>query len=332
LRSLLKYSFRFIAILSASLLFLEVFLRLTGVAQPLWTEINPNKGKLFSLNENFAFYNEGFSLTNSDKRGLTSFLSDQEDSKTFTFYGDSYTEAHQVFKRHHFLNHIRDSLGRFNCINLSMSGFDFTDNYARYLLFDTALNSSHAFFFLSDDDFDQDDTDPFIPTLKLVEDNLELKVLNEQALNSPQVKWLLPMIQNSALLYLIRNAFRQVEQGNTSDILFDGLFTFNEKEEKKDLSTEISPVVIKILRNWDRRNCTIIYRGKRPISKEYKNLLQAYQIPLIDLEAALRRTYKGDVSELYYHKGTNQSGHWNVKAHVLIGKILTDKFARRFRP
>ncbi len=325
----MKHSVQFLLALSVGAIVLELFLRLTGIAQPLWTEIDLEKGKLFKSNEELVFYNEGFSLLESDENGFVSFKSNKEGARRFNFYGDSYSEAHQVFKRHHFLHHLSTKSIPYDCVNLSMSAFDFSDSYARYLIFDSILEADHSFFFLSDDDFDQDDTDPFIPTVHENEDDLALFVLDKNALQSPKIKWLLPLLRNSALLHLARSAYRQVESGNTIEILFDGLLTSPEVNTPK--SIEISPVIQKILTNWNRRNCTIVYRGKRPMPKEYRNLLQAYQIPLIDLEQALRRQLKGKVKDLYFHKGTNTSGHWNVEAHALIADILYEKISRRFK-
>ncbi len=317
-------------VLVLCLMFLELFLRVSGIAQPLWTEIDNTKGKRFQVNEHFSFYNEGFSLTDSDESGFTTFNSDRKESIKLNFYGDSFSEGHQVFKRHHFLNLIANRKKAFDCVNLSMSGFDFSDTYARYMMFDSVLNPDHSFFFLSDDDFEQDDSDPFIPTVHLDQGKLKLSQVNEKALLLPKVKWILPALQNSALLNMVRNGYRQVEQGNTKEIIFDGLLT-KENLIVQPKKPVIAPVVQEILNNWNRRNCTIIYRGKKVMPKKYKKLLQAYQIPLIDLENLLRRNYKGNIEDLYYHKGTDSKGHWNLEAHSLIADILYEKLTFKFK-
>jgi len=325
----LRILFKHIATIVLSLVLIELILRLTGIVQPLWTVVDKDNGKLFKTKENLIFYNEGFSLTQSDGNGFVSYDSNKEGAKTLTFYGDSYSEAHQVFYRHHFLHALSNKKVPLDCINLSMSDFDFTDSYARYMIFDSILSSDHAYFFLSDDDFDQDDTDPFIPSVHLENEQLKLSDIDSLSLESSKVKYIAPLLRKSALLYLIRNAIRQIEMGNSLEILFDGQFTKKVSDEAPDQI--ISPVVYKILRNWDRRHCTIIYRGKRPMSKEYLDILQSYQIPLINLEQELRKRYNGRYEDLYYHKGTGQSGHWNLEAHQLISTILYEKLNRRFR-
>lgn len=307
------------------ILILELFLRVAGVQQPLWTEIDPVYGKLFKADVPMTFYNEGFSLTDSDKSGFTSFRSSSESTNIFTFYGDSYPEAHQVFKRHHFLKGIQENFENVYAINLSMSGFDFSDSYTRYLLFDSTLKSDHAFFFLSDDDFEQDDDDPYIPTIKLKDGELNLQ--NNFAVNAGATthKYILPLLRKSSLAYLFRRAVQQYKSRDLISILTGG--RWHDIKIIKERPVSIDPVFYSIFKQWDRKHCTVIYRGKKPIPKEYQKLLQAYQIPFFDLEKALRlKCQGGNIEDLYYHKGTRQFGHWNIDGHRLIAEILSERF------
>ena len=294
---------------------IDVIFQQSKIISGLHVEVD-EKGSYFRPNVHTFFFNEGVGIQYTDSNGLVVYNKGKDE--VWNIYGDSYIEGLQVFQRHHFVNTLA-SEKNVTIRNFAQSSMNFETMYARYFYEKDHYPAAKHIFFISSDDFDSDDVGDFLALPKFNHQN-QLTENTSFTYQESLKRKLERTFNNSSSLMLAKSDLRQVKNGQTAAILFDKFYC-------KSKETSVYPDLVKpnrvvqLLKQLKQEpNIIWVYRGKAPMSERYRLLFKEAEIPIIDLELAMRQSKEKET--FYYHKVTQTYGHWNREGHQFVSDFL----------
>ena len=307
------------------IIFAELFLRFSHIISLNSTEWTTKGARLMS-NKTFVNFNEGFGISRSNSQSIIAeedFRFKNKDKIRIAVMGDSYIEGFQLFSRHHFVNIMKDRIEEdsecnVEILNFGRSGFNINDNYCEYNTEVKKYSPDLTFCFVSDEDFYKlrsSRTRPFVE-----KENNQLKI-NYDYLESTSFKKIIKtrFVRNKFyLLSLLKRAAAVPKTQSLSKILFDKLYTVEEKPVKRITPEHTDPFILEILSSLNDQNVIIVATDN--LSEEYETYLKENHIPYLRLKDVLGE----DNEKNHYWKATNKYGHWNHYAHRMIGRYLSD--------
>lgn len=309
-------------------LFFEIFLHTAGILSPVM-KIDSRKGERFYPNNmvNSLFMNEGFGLSRTNSQGwLGKDMMDNIDADiSIAVIGNSFVASQQVFTRNKFLVVAEDHVNK-ELSNDNTSFYNFGKKQVQLgeILFIKEevvkeYNPEYIIVFLNERNFVTKKSGRMVPFYEFEDDHL---VLNSSFNKSSTFKLYnkLGFLSKSSLIFLgyrVKNKSR-----NTPKILFDKLYPTEKYEEKdiKDQNISISPSDKKIIKELSLDDRIIFL-----LDLSAENALQIRSLvsrsPVINFKKSLMAMKNNDVDP-YYWEVSDIEGHWNNRAHKIIGKEL----------
>tara|TARA_B110000908_G_C10242895_1_gene447057 strand:+ start:1463 stop:2503 length:1041 start_codon:yes stop_codon:yes gene_type:complete len=326
-----------IIILVLSVLALDIYLSAVGAVSLSEYEFNPKTGIRFRNFDNQIIFNEGFAIKSYNSKEL--YNDDNSTKKSFriALVGDSYVKSDQVFERHHFGQIMKNNLAietPIEVLNYGYNGSDLKQMYITQKVIVDPTNPDLILYFLSNQDLQVNSfNDPLLPQISDSGNKLEIVCdFPEQISKSYQVTNTIK--QHSSIVNLALNSIKQYKTNGILPALLGKFYyqpSLSEKDQlhkdsghSKTPSTEVSHLMEKIIQDIDESKVIFVNRDKAKLSNDILALIKANNIPLIDLSPALGDSINNQ-SNYYYWKVSDQTGHWNKKAHQEIGTYLASE-------
>ena len=330
IKSIIYFCFAFLLIG----LFFEIFLNTAGILSPVM-KIDSRKGERFYPNImiNSLFMNEGFGLSRTNSQGwLGKDPMDKMDTDiSIHVIGNSFVASQQVFTRNKFLAVAEDHVNK-ELPDYQTSFYNFGKKQVQLgeILFlkeevVKEYNPEYIIVFLNERNFVIKKSSRMVPFYEYKDDHL---VLNSSFNKSSTFRLYnkLGFLSNSSLIFLgyrVKNKLR-----NAPKILFDKLYPTKKHEEMdvKDQTISISPSDKKIIEELsldDRIIFLLDFNAEN--ASQIRSLVS--QSPIINFKKSLMAMKNNDVDP-YYWKVSEIEGHWNNKAHKIIGKELGENMIK----
>ena len=283
-------------------------------------------------NVKLTLFNEGFFWGSSNDDG---FLGDKLSRKTennIFLIGDSYVEGFQLFQRHHFMTHLKNTLKNilgvgYSVINRGIGEQNLSDSYIS--LRNIFADSSTFIIFINPDQLHMKSyvsvKKPFV--------YLENERLNIATGYKNERKYEIYKQINSAFLRFtifqsVKLIINKIILGQHIEILFGKLNSFisiesNNNAIKENYKQNISEINKRILLDLNNRG-NVFPVFMRKTTKSQRIWLEQNNIKNIDLDIPLS-DLKNNGIDPYYWNITNMKGHWNHDAHKSIGEYLAYK-------
>jgi len=324
IKSIIYFCFAFLLIG----LFFEIFLHTAGILSPVM-KIDSRKGERFypNITINSLFMNEGFGLSKTNSLGwLGKNPIDRIDTDiSIAVIGNSFVASQQVFTRNKFLavaeDHVNKELSDFNTSFYNFGKKQVQLGEILFIKKEVAkeYNPEHIIVFLNERNFVIKKSSRMVPYYEYKDDQL---VLNSSYNKSSTFRLYnkLGFLSNSSLIFLgyrVKNKLR-----NAPKILFDKLYPTGESEDNdvKGQTISISPTDKRIIEELSMDDRVIFLLD---LSTENASQIRSLvdQSPIINFNKPLMAMKNNEVDP-YYWKVSKIEGHWNNKAHKIIGKEL----------
>ena len=333
---MIKQIFLFVISFILVLLLSEIFIRTSHLSSVSSTEFYEDIGRGRSKNLPYLYFNEGFGIGKFNEfRYIGKAYPPLKKKKTIriVLLGDSYVESFQIFERDYFgriaenyLNNKYPEL-KFEFLNFGRSGFDIGDIYAYQKTFVDKFNPDFILYMISNGDLEPKYTDPLRPKTIVENDSLkisfdfdyyEIDIFNKTKF----------LTQNSAIFNMLNNGRKKTKTIPLFAILLDKIYYWFNPENKtntdhfeQEKKYQINPVTKRIITSIDNNKIIIVNRDMKQLPKKFIQLCNNEGFKYIDLSMSLNLMKKnGDDPNEW--KITNKRGHWNQKAHKVVGKEI----------
>ena len=324
----------------SAMLLLEVYVRGGRIESTLNTDVDRNIGRIRKANAQYVYYNEGMSIGEFNRYGyIGPEYHPQKPANTLriALLGDSYTEGLYMSEERHFRSLLEEALQQkfpaknIQLLNFGRSGFDLSDMYAYEKNFVSRFHPDVTLYLINPFDFIQRNTDPLVPYWYLENDSLELNMDFVRSNEHQSYQMMKGILQRSALLQMVKNAYNLAKSDQASSIVLDKLAP--EKEDKlthfkknyriEDITQQkVSQAIVNRLAT--RRDVVIINRDREQWPREIVRWAGVDSSRFVDMGALFTRLdQKGHDAQ--YWKATNQIGHWNIKTQEYVTTFLLNK-------
>lgn len=321
-------------------LFFELFLRFTEISLPSFVYDSPKFGRIHKPGADyFNILAEGFGMGEVNKLGyLGPAYPKHRDKNTLriAMVGDSFVEGIQVFDRQHYRHILEDKLSRLlnkkvEVLNFGVGGYNLRDIYIDIKQRLLTYNPNIILVFIRAGNFVQGDQNPG-PDLKLVNDSLVIEY-NYKNTKQYKLRKKFQILRDYSIGNLIKESYEEYYRKNYEKILlgkFYDLFystaSSNDDEENDNIPDnhyKINKVILEKISDYDNssRKIFIVKSTKYPGS--YDDLVSKLHLSEIELDSLLFNYSKG-TDILNYWKGSGRTGHWNQRAHSVIGNYLAN--------
>lgn len=318
----------------------EIFIRTTHLASVSSTEFYDDIGRGRRKNLQYLYFNEGFG---AGKFNEFRYIGDaypperSENTVRIALIGDSFIESFQIFERDYFgkiaEDHLEDKYQtkQFEFLNFGRSGFDIADIYAYQKTLIEKFNPDFILYMLSNEDLEPLYSDPLRPKTIIKNDSLIISFnFNPQEIEVfEKTKFL---TQNSTIFNMLNNGKKKTKTTPFNAIILDKIyFWFNPESEctishSKHQKTEyqINSVTKKIIESLDTNKIIIVNRDLEEMPREFQKLCSNNGLKYFDLSTTLNSMKEHGIDPNEW-KVTKKSGHWNQKAHQILGKEIAMK-------
>lgn len=332
IKQIFLFSISFILILILS----EIFIRTTKLAVVSYSEFYDDIGRGIRKNLNYLYFNEGFGVGKFNEYryiGESNPLKKSDNTIRVALMGDSYVESFQIFERDYFgeiaenylENEYRDQ--HFEFLNFGRSGFDIADIYAYQKTFVDKFSPDFILYLISNEDLEPKYTDALRPRTIIENDSLiiSFNFVPREVEIFENTKFL---TQNSTILNMLNNGRKKTQTIPMLAILLEKIyFWFNPEHKLETILSEqakeykIDPVTSRIIKSLDTEKVIIVNRGLQELPQEFQKLCIDNGFNYFDLseKLVLMKDLGDDPIEW---EVTNKSGHWNHKAHEVVGEEI----------
>jgi len=314
----------------------ELFIRTTRLASVLPNEFYEDIGRGRRKNLDYVFFNEGFGIGKfNEYRYIGKPGAPQKNKNTLRciLMGDSNVESFQVFERHYFgviaENYLKEKYPdkEFEFLNFGRSGFDLADIYTYQKTFADYFDPDYILYMISSGDLVPKYSDPLRPKAVIENDSLQISLDFDptEIKDFERTKYLL---QHSSILNMGANGLKKIRITPIFSILLDKVYlwflpgnTINTIEADYSKEFEMDPVTERIIKSLDTNRIIIINRGLQELPREFETLCKNQGLMYFDLsDKFISMKERGDDPNEWVI--TNKTGHWNHKAHTVIGKEI----------
>jgi hypothetical protein len=330
---ILKNTTLFTIIFVFTLTILDLFIRYAGISQPLIYRYDSLHGRVFIENSEYTMTTEGFAMGTINDYGYIG--PGYEEERTpgklrISLLGDSYVEGFQHFDRNHFRAVMERELSEkygleAEVLNFGRFGYNLLNNYTLSKSLVERFNPDITFIFLSAEDIWDTTIASGLPRPYLNNNEIEIELSTVPRGRALLNRNFLSMV--SPTVMMVRNCMTLIGKGETSSILFgkfSGLFNSSApvQNENKDEIKPLSPIGKRILEMLAQKSGTVIvYRDHIPLPPEIEKSITGTGVTFISLPETLSRKDE----YLFFIDKTGNKGHWNIKAHQLIGQYLAGR-------
>lgn len=333
-KQIILFSITFILILVLS----EIFIRTSNLASVSSTEFYKDIGRGRRTNLNYLYFNEGFGIGKFNEYRYIGKPNAPEKSKNtirVALIGDSYVESFQIFERDYFgkiaENYLENKYPKkhFEFLNFGRSGFDIADIYAYQKTFIEKFNPDFILYMISNGDLEPKYSDPLRPRTIIENDSLVVSFnFKQQEIEVfEKTKFL---TQNFSILHMLNNGRKKTKTTPFFAILLDKIyFWFNSENDsilfhsvQQVAEYQINPVTKKIIESLDTNKIIIVNRDLQELPSQFERLCVDNGFDYFDLSKNLN-LMKEQGNDPNEWKVTKKMGHWNQKAHKVIGKEIS---------
>jgi len=333
IKQIFLFSISFISIFILS----EIFIRTSNLASVSSTEFYNDIGRGRRTNLNYLYFNEGFGIGKFNEYryiGKSNTLKKNKNTIRIALIGDSYVESFQIFERDYFGEIAENYLEniylekQFEFLNFGRSGFDIADFYAYQKTFVEKFNPDFILYMISNGDLEPKYTDVLRPRTIIKNDSLIISFnFKQQEIEMfEKTKFL---IQYSSILHMLNNGRKKTKTTPFFAILLDKIyFWFNPENESTMFHSEqqvveyqLNPVTKKIIESLDTNKIIIVNRDLKELPSRFERLCIDNGFNYFDLSKKLNlmKEQGNDPNEWNI---TKKRGHWNQKAHTVVGKEI----------
>jgi hypothetical protein len=334
----LKNIVLFVVTILALLLYIEIYLRWSGVSNPSYVYDNDIVGRTHNKDYNIIITGaEGFCIDKVNKYGYVGPDYPKERNTSairIALLGSSYIEGLQVFRRNRFSTIFEQELTKklnhpVEVLNFGIGGDDFRGMYTRYQKLVKAYNPDYVLFIIQGESLLRRKTIPS-PDLMIENDSL---VFNYDFLKSSEsgVRHRFRLLREFGLGNLVKEAFEVYYTGRLPKIVLDNFYIEPEKNNVKknnNDSTKFYELNSKIVESLFKENknsrFTNLIIEMEEIPTIYSTLLDSINFPRILLYQDLKQ-YKPE--DLNFWRASGIMGHWNNFAHRVVGETLADEIS-----
>lgn len=330
----------FLFFLLITLVFFEFYFGLTEISEPSHYKLDEKLGYVLEPSENVMLIEEGLYIGGSNIYGYWAKPYPPErspNSLRIALMGSSYVAGLQLPERFHFREILENKLQqstneKVEVLNFGKSGQHFDRLLISYLEHVKKFNPDIVLVFVSPGTFYTRETE-IGPEFYIENDSIKISYeFNE----STQYKFLKSSesLRGMSLYSLIQKCWALYRKGETNRILFDKIYSlFKQKDSNSPINNnnpiednyyEINKAILKSFSEINKKGDTkIIVVEMEDIPETYKEIIARYNIPKIELYKYLKK-YEDNGYALHYWKATNELGHWNHIAQVLVGEFLAN--------
>jgi hypothetical protein len=338
--TIIKKISKTIFFLFITILFFEFFLRFTEITLPSFVYDSPKFGRIQKPGADyFNILAEGFGMGKVNKFGyLGPAYPKHKDQNTLriALVGDSFVEGIQVFDRQHYRHILEKKLSNLlnknvEVLNFGVGGYNLRDIYIDLRQRLLTYNPNIILIFIRAGNFFQNDKNPG-PDLELVNDSL---LIEYNYKNSKQYKLRkeFQILRDYSIGNLIKESYEEYYRKNYQKILFGRFYDLfyptispNEDEENDNIpdnNYKINKAILEKIRDYNSSSLKIFIVRTTKYQANYDNLISKLHLSVIELDSLLFKYSKG-TDILNYWKGSGRTGHWNQKAHSIIGNYLAN--------
>lgn len=333
-RKKIKNNFYTISTIIVLVLLFELYFRCTEIILPSFVYDNPELGRTHKEGSLVNLVGaEGFymgKINNFGYPGKEYPPAKKPNTFRIALIGDSYVEGFQLFERHHFARLLEKEINRISdkkieILNFGTGGADFRGMYLRYTKLAKKFNPDLTLFFLKNEDLLQKDAIP-MPEPKIVNDTIIYTELSIGDLAS-RLRNQFAIVRNYSVGNLFKEVFEVIYTGRFPAVFFDKIYFLlkNNNNENNSFPTQednfydFNKKIIELLsRGNNIKNKSLIVEVEK-LPENYNYLFNANKIKTLKLFEELN---KYSDYELKYWKASGKFGHWNQKAHLMIGNFL----------
>ena len=331
LKNIIQFLFTFILILFV----IEFYFRASGVRTPAYFYDSKILGRTQTPGrEIFKVDGHQFCIDKVNKYGYTGNgypLKKGKNTIRIALFGDSFTEALQVFRRNRFSTIMERELSKklkkkVEVLDFGLAGDDFRGMYFRYLKMGIKYNPDYSIFIVQGEAFYNKKQ---IPTPDIYLENDSLKISYAYIHNSAsKVRNEFELVRGSAIGNLFKDAYSAYSDGRLPSIILDKIYPFfkvnSDRPPDLDRFLKINKKIIDTLAYQNKIDYNKIVIVKMDtLTKFYENYLKIKNFPEIDLNKFLIQ--HGGKEKLNYWKAGKIIAHWNNFGHHLIGEFLARK-------
>jgi len=247
--------------------------------------------------------------------------------------GDSYVQSLEIFERNYFGTIAEDVLRKknpgtnFEFLNFGRASFNIGNMYAYQKLLVDKFDPDYCLYFISNSDLQPDYVTPLLPKTEIIGDSIIVSLdFNQGDISTySSTKFL---TQNFAIFNMLNNCRRIVKVKPIQAVLLEDIYTWMypdasyKKREVSDTSDfRLNPITKKIIADLDSARVILINRDYIALPSEFTNACKKRGIRYIDLSQTLGKM-KSDGNDPNKWEVTNKIGHWNLKAHGVLGKEI----------
>lgn len=313
------------------ILFMEFYLK-GGEIKTLYKTMNPLVGSTYQANADVHVNKEGFYLGKTNSYG---FIGDVENySKNnfnIAFFGDSFTEAFQLFEPFNFTSIIEKKLNnaqlaKVDVLNFGISNVLLKDIYIRKKTLASKFDIDLNVYFLDNIQF-VDYPEGVLNSLDLKFENDKIKVTESTSNSYLIYKKVSFLVDNSSCSNLFLDLYLLHKRGLVYKNIFDKFIqnksntVFDTGIVSKNMYDKMPIINSKILAELEKEKTVFIF--KESIEPEIKELLVQYKIPFLETKSTFDAIRDKGVNP-YYWERTQTIGHFNYEAHERIGAFISD--------
>lgn len=321
---------------------LEVYVRGGRIESTLNTDVDRKIGRVRKANAQYIYYNEGMSIGEFNEYGyIGPTYHPQKPANTLriALLGDSYTEGLYMSEDRHFRSLLEEAMQQqfpgknIQLLNFGRSGFDLSDMYAYEQNFVSQFDPDIVLYLIDPFDFIQRNTDPLVPYWYLENDSLKLNREFVGSSDHHSYQMVKGVLQQSALLQMLKNAYNLANSDQASSIVLDKLVPkqedvlshFKNNYRIEDITEQrVSQAIVRRLAA--RRNVIIINRGSSSWPREIVQWSGISPTRFVDMGPLFARLNRKGHQARYW-KATGQTGHWNVKTQEYVTTFLLNKLS-----
>ena len=322
-----------------TLILAELFLRWSGTSGPPIVRDDPELGRSLKPNVRYVFVNEGLSMGTINRYGYFGPAyprTKPDETIRVALLGDSYVAGFQLFDRHHFRSILESSLvsatgRRVEVLNFGFAGFNLERSYVYFSKFVRQFGADYTLFFIGADDFVEKDN-IFGPRCIMSHDSL---IITDDFRSSRafQKTWRLRFLRHFGLYSMHKKVLAIFQTGQTAHILFDKFYNKKSVPEHHEeaIPEDRRKILQAIVDELVRINGTItkvIFVIKRPIPEDIQRMICSRGIDCLDPSDQLDDLRAIGVDPFYW-QGSQRYGHWNHKAHQVIGNFLSAEISKK---
>lgn len=289
-------------------------------------------GSTYQANTAIHVNKEGLYLGKTNKYGFVGDIDNySKNNFNIAFFGDSYTEAFQLFEPYNFNSIIESKLSKvqntkIDVLNFGISNVLLKDIYIRKKTLASKFDIDLNVYII--------DNIQFVNYPEGVLNSLDLKLekdkikLVESSSNSYRFyKKICFLVDNSSYTNLILDLYLMYKRGFIYQNIFEkfiqnGKNTIFDTGIVSDNMYGNLPIInTYILSEIEKENAVFVF--KESIKPEIKTLLIQYKIPHIEMKPVLDSIRDNGINP-YYWQRTQTVGHFNYDAHEKIGSFLSD--------